>query len=409
LAAVTPHRAAVVDELVDSDTFFERAARGERDTHPTTTAPDRALGAATLPRTPPPAAVRRQLQPNDDRHTGKASKRLVAPRAGIVALPAAVIVVGAVLVGTSPGGRGGSEVAAVIERSPAQPPPADFLAPRVGHVSVHGQERFAGIAYDPGSGVRSVELVADGRRRAIQRGACRPACPPAMRFSFSRNSSKRLRAVAIVVVDAAGNKALAWQTLAVDAPKPLAAKLTARLERAVVAPADYAIAGRLNDAGGLPIRHGRVELVGVERTDDAVPRVVGAATTDTAGRWRVAGLKARHGSQLYRARYIAGGESTVVSAPVRATVRANLALRARRQGRVTVLTGRLHPAAAARLLLAVPRAGGWRTGRTARATANGRFRLRIPGRPRRRVAVFVAPSPDLPYAPVGRVIDLTRP
>jgi hypothetical protein len=399
----------VLDELVDSDTFFERAARGEREVQPATTAPDHALGAAALPRSRPPAPVRPQPQRDDEGDARTAFRRFPARRIAAIGVPAVAIVGGAVLVAASLGGPTESMTPVVVERPPARPaPPSDVLAPRVARVSAQGHGRLAGVVYDPGSGVRSVQLVADGRRQDIERGACRPDCPAALRFSLTDSSPEQLRALTVVVADAAGNKAIAWQTLTAPTRKPQVAKLTARLERPAAPRAD-AVAGQLTDADGSPIRHGRVELVGVERTDDAIPRVAGAATTDTAGRWRIAGLDAREGSQVYRARHLADGDTKALSAPVRVTVRPDLALRTRRQGRVTVLTGRLQPAAAARLLLAVRRAGGWHTERTARATANGRFRLRIPVRMRGQVAVFVAPSPDLPYAPTGRVVDLARP
>jgi len=410
LAAVTPPQAAVLDTLVDTDTFFERAARGERDVQPATTAPDHALGAAALPRTRPPAPVRPQPQRDDEGDARKASRRPAARRIAAVGVPAVAIVGGAVLVAASLGGATGSTTPAVVERPLARPaPPADVLAPRVARVSSHGRERLAGVVYDPGSGVRSVALVADGRREDVQRADCRPDCPPSLRFSLADSSPEQLRAVAVVVADAAGNKTIAWQTLTAPAREPQAAKLDARLERPIAPRADYAVTGKLTDADGSPIRRGRVELVGAARTDDAVPRVVGAATTDAAGRWRVAGLEARQGSRVYRARHLADGDTQAVSAPVRTTVRADLALRTRRQGGATVVAGRLRPTVSARLLLAVRRADGWRSQRAVRASADGRFRLRVPARLRGPVAVFVAPSPDLPYAPAGRVIDLARP
>lgn len=406
MAAVTPHRAAVVDGLVDSDTFFERAARGERDGQAATAAPDRALGAAMLPRATPPD------HPRPIEREGEARARRTLPRpaaktVAVVAVPAVAVVGGAIMLAGSFGGQGRPTTPTVVERPPARSAsPADVLAPRAARIAASGDGHLAGVAYDPGSGVRSVELVVDGRRREIRQAVCRPACSPALRFSFAASSPDRMEAVAIVVADAAGNRTIAWQTLTVPARRPSEVKLTARLEQSAAPRADHAVGGRLTAADGKPIRHGRVELVGAARTHDAVARVVGTATTDAAGRWRVAHL---HSSHVYRARHIADGDTPAVSAPVRATVRARLALRVHRRGAATVISGRVQPIAPARLLLASREAGGWRSERTGRADADGRFRLRVPARMRGRVAVFVAPSPDLPYAPAGRVVDLARP
>jgi hypothetical protein len=324
-----------------------------------------------------------------------------------VVAPTAPVVGGALLLVVSFGGQGRSEAPAVLERPLARPAaPVDVLAPRAGRVAAIGGGPFSGIVYDPGSGVRSVELLIDGRRRDVRQAVCRPACSPALRFSFAASSPDGMEAVAIVVADAAGNRTIAWQTLTAPARKPAEAKLSARLELSAAPGADHAVGGRLTAADGKPIRHGRVELVGAVRTDDAVARVVGTATTDAAGRWRVADL---HGSHVYRARHIADGDTKAVSALVRATVRARLALRVGRHGGATVISGRVQPGAPARLLLASRHAGGWRSERTARANADGRFRLGVPAGLRGRVAVFVAPWPELPYAPAGRVVDLARP
>ncbi len=405
MAAVTPHRAAVVDGLVDSDTFFERAASGERDGQAATAAPDRALGAAALPRTTPSADSRpteRDVEPRARPTLPRPAAKTIA----IVSVPIAAVV-GAALLAGSFGGQDHRDPPATLERLPARPAsPADVLAPRTAHITASGDGRLAGVVYDPGSGVRSIELLVNGRRRDARQASCRPDCPPALRFSFTPSSPAGMEAVAIVVADAAGNRTIAWQTLTAPARKPAEAKLSARLEQSPAPRSDHAIGGRLTTPGGKPIRHDRVELVGAARTDDTVARVVGTATTDAAGRWRVAHL---HGSHVYRARHIAHGDTQAVSAPVRATVRARLALRVDHHGGATAISGRVQPSAPARVLLASRHAGGWRSERTARANADGRFRLRIPARPRGRVAVFVAPDTDLPYAPAGRVVDLARP
>lgn len=405
MAAVTPHQAAVVDGLVDPETFFERAARGERDGQAATAAPDHALGAAALPRSRPPATIRPQSRPDGQSDATSAARRRAARRVAIVVLPTITVVGSAVLVATSLGGSDRAAPAAVERPSAVPASPTDVLAPRVSGVTARGDGHLTGVVYDPGSGVRSVELVVDGQRRDIRPGACRPICPPALRFSLASDSSEAMRAVAVVVADAAGNKTIAKQTLTAPARDHLAAKLTARLERPAQR-AGYAIAGRLTDTDGAPIRGGQVELVGAARTDDAVPRVAGATTTDAAGRWRIASL---HGSHVYRARHLADSDTKAVSAPVRATVRADLTLHVGRHGRTTVVVGRVRPATDVRLLLASRRDGGWRNERVARANASGRFRLPVPARLHGPVAVFVAPDPDLPYAPAGRVVDLARP
>lgn len=415
MAALAGERDGVLAGLVDSDTFFERAARGERDTQPAVAA-DRGQGAATMPRDPRPHA------PRADDDAPSAPRRLATPRrhtrlVAVAATAGAFAVVGLLVATMSDGQRAPARQTAV--EPPAEPSapirsPVDVLGPRPGHVDVDNG-RIAGIAIDAGSGVRRIELVVNGRRADADTAVCRPECPPAARFTLDvpPHGRTELRSLAVVAHDAAGNEALIWQQLA-GSDAPHGETITARLEDRddrLGARSRYAIGGRLADGAGRPITGAQVELVAVATTAAAAPTRVAILATDRDGRWRAGELHASDGSRLYVARHLDG--NTTVSRTVRATVPVALVARPRRlaSGR-RVVVGRVNasaPTSAIRVLLAARRSGDWHTERTAPARPGGRFELPVPARLHGPVAVFVAPDPDLPYAPAGRVVDLARP
>jgi len=220
---------------------------------------------------------------------------------------------------------------------------------------------------------------------------------------------------AVVTQDAAGNRTLVWQRLVASRGQHTST-ITARLKGTdgqIVPRSRYAIVGKLTDRTTAPIPGARVELIALSRTATAVPTRAAVVTTDSAGRWRVGGLRAADGSRIYVARHLDDTGAATVSSAVRATVAIDLTARVRRTAAGRIVAGRVTaPAASAeliRLLLASRRLNGWRTERSTRTSPNRHFALRVPGRVRGRLALFVAPSPDLPYAPAGRVVDLARP
>ena len=422
MASLTGEPGGVLEGLVDCDTFFEFAARGERGAGEAVAAPDRGVGAATMPRAaraPAPSAAR-PTSPAE--HSERVGSRLSLGRAiALAGLTVSVVTGVAVVVAAQVGGPAtSSHRGAAVAARPVPPMPragrlpADVLAPRLGRVSFSAR-RLAGVAYDPGSGVRRLEMHVDGRRVDALPGHCRPDCAPAARFSLAnRLSSDEMHAVAVVAEDAAGNRALLWQRLVPPTGGRPTESLTAALEHRtnqLVAGSRYAITGRLLDRAGVPIRSGQVEVAALERTADAVPHRAAIVVTDDAGRWRVGGRRAADGSRVYVARPLNHTSGSAVSRAVQATVAFSLTARSRPDGRAVTgrVIARVTNGTAIRLLLASRRSNGWRTERSARARPGGRFELPVPARVRGRVAVFVAPSPGLPFAPAGRVVDLARP
>lgn len=423
MAAMTERREALVAGLVDADTFFERAARGDRDPPQTAAVPKGGVGAAALPRASQPPTERPAPHPRRS-STRRPTVALPRPSARAVAcggLGLAFLATTAALVHGFSHGRAAPADRPVAGRpaTNARPPvtrPLDVLGPRSVRLDVRGV-RVQGVIDDPGSGVSRAALNIDGRPVDAVRFACRPICPPAARFSLQPASTPptQPQALAVVARDAAGNRTLIAQRI-VMLGVSRAGAITARLEdadRQIAAGSAYAIVGRLVDRAGAPIPHARVELTSVAATATAKPTRAAAVATDDNGHWRAAGLEARDGSRLYVAHHRSADGTAAVSPVVRAIVPIALAARGRRlrSGRRAVV-GRIAARAhvgSARLLLATRHHGGWRTERVLRAPASGHFEVPVPARARGRVAVFAAPSPDSPYAPAGRVVDLARP
>ncbi len=305
---------------------------------------------------------------------------------------------------------------------PAAPPrpeatrdlPVDVVAPRLAHLAT-GRDRLSGVVFDPGSGVRRIHLWLDGRRLKTVRGDCRRTCAASARFTLDRIAPPAgdARAVSITSVDLAGNEALLWQRLSVAEARDTKTTLTAA---ALIQPGGlsahthYALHGRLTRSTGAPLVGAPVELLALARISRAEPDRVAVVKTDTAGRWRVGDLRGFDGSRSYVARHLDGSGEGVASEPVETTVPVPLAARlaADRQS----VVGHVRAAAPRRaigVLLALRRGGRWRTVDRGRLGTGGRFALPLPARARGSVAVFVAPHPNLPYAPAGRVVDLARP
>ncbi len=406
MATVTSDRVAAA--LVDPETFFERAARGERDAQ-AVGAPNHAQGAATMPRATRPAPSRRERLSRRQRLESVVPDPRWIGSAALVGTVTAVVLVAAM--------SGGEETPS---RSAAGPtlsgakPPADMLAPRPGTLTLHAA-RVRGLVYDPGSGIRRVELVEDGRPVDSRSFPCRRVCPAAARFSLHGSTAPAgaPRAVAVVATDAAGNRALVAQRLVAPRHTRSGATISARVEgsdRSLSIEASYSLAGRLTDRHGEPIPGARIEVVGVSATATSIPARAATATTDERGRWRVVDIPARDGSRLYVARQLR--PAGAVSRTVTVRVEAGLAAHGRRlSSGHRIVAGRVAhvaPNVAVRVVIGTRRAGRWRGERTADTQRGGRFELHVPARVHGRVAVFVA-DPDLPYAPAGRVVRFARP
>src|SRR5690606_17877471 len=125
-----------------------------------------------------------------------------------------------------------------------------------------------------------VQLLVDGEPVAGASGRCRPRCRASLRFALTARLAGGPHGIALVAVDAAGNRALLWQRLLAGGGRPSqGARLTVGFaaggrSRSIAwrAGPPTQLSGRLTGERGVPSAAARIELLALARTASATPR-----------------------------------------------------------------------------------------------------------------------------------------